>query len=530
MKFLQKTPILAEEQSHSIGMAHKLKHFYDINDMTKHRGRISDCCMCHKSTNLRTHFPPKYMKWFQFSLRRIVLCIGLFLCSGVVDLDAQSIRLLRTDALPARSGFVTARLPFSVDVIVENVSGCTAVSFDLIYNNMDNISFSGWERATPALLPSVNVVSRVLDAGSNTGVLTVGAILPQSPSNSNGVSVSTFAVVRLNFSVNNNALHGAIVNMRFSNPEAVIVAGNGTSIRLAGQSSNYSIRGVLTVWPGDTDNNGLVDSRDFNLFSRFYDAGSASPQDPVAPGVVRGFPRNPPSTLWSAQRAIAWDSIPATYVDADGDGVVGVSDILVWLANLGKTRSSTMTKSDNDTPTPIVAAMQQTVQGLVRLGEIQQVGSRVRLPLDIRSSQRGLGVSLRMSWRDIATRYRIISIDQGDLFGQSPAVFSYFLRDSGTAADIVIGNANPAPEVLLNGTLAYIVAEPIGASPPRFSATYSNMRGIGANGQMFSIQGVVNSIGSHTAITRNALMISPNPADQRIHKIDPKSVQGIIIL
>lgn len=473
------------------------------------------------------------MKNLLLYVRYIALSSCLFLCSGIPSAMAQSIRLLRTDALPARSGFVTARLPFSVDVIVENVQGCTAVSFDLIYNNMDNISFSGWERATPALLPNVSVVSRVLDAAGNVGVLTIGAILPQSPANSNGVSASTFAVVRLNFSVNNNAFHGALINMRFSNPEAVIVAGNGTSIRLASQSSNYLIRGVVTVWPGDTDNNGIVDSRDFNLFSRFYDAGTASSQDPVAPGVVRGFPRNPPSTVWAAQRTIAWDSIPATYVDADGDGVVGVSDILVWLANLGKIRLSLGKNDDTDIPTPpavatTVAALQKTVQGSVRLGEIQQTGSRLRIPLDIRSTQRGLGVALRMSWSDIASRYRVVSIDQGTLFGQNPATFTYFMRDNDTGADIVIGNANPTPDVLLNGTLAFLTVEPIGASPPRFAATYSNMRGIGSDGVMFTIQGIINSIGANKSIAQNALTIAPNPAEHRMTMRVPKQVQGIV--
>ena len=453
--------------------------------------------------------------------------------------SAQTIRLVRSDALPARSGFVTARLPFSVDVVVENVQGCTAVSFDLLYNNTDNITYSGREVPTPSpfgqppiSFPNVTVVNRT-DPNTGQGLLTVGAILPQAPANSNGLVVSTFTVVRLNFTVGNNALHGSVINMRFTSPEAVIVAGNGTTIRLSPQISNYTIRGIVNVWPGDADNNGIVNSRDFALFSRFYDAGGAAPQDPVAPGVIRGFPRNPPSTLWAAQSSIAWDSVEATYVDADGDGIVGVSDILVWLGNLGRTRPlGLLSTSTNDT-SPLsrsVSALQTAIQTAVRTGEITQTGSRVRIPVEVRSSQRALGISMRLSWRDIASRYRVIGIEQGPLFGNSPAVFQTISRDSDTGADIVIGNANPSPETSLNGTIAYIVADVIGTSPPapRFAPVFSNVRAVRSDGSLFTPDGTVSSVNSTNGIQRNALLIAPNPAENRISLTIPKPMRGMV--
>jgi uncharacterized repeat protein (TIGR01451 family) len=74
------------------------------------------------------------------------------------------------------------------------------------------------------------------------------------------------------------------------------------------------------VWPGDTDNNGVVNEQDIFPIAKYW--GSA--------GVARKA-----SMEWRAQVAVAWEDVKATYADADGNGRVDVSDVLPIGMNWG---------------------------------------------------------------------------------------------------------------------------------------------------------------------------------------------------
>jgi len=76
------------------------------------------------------------------------------------------------------------------------------------------------------------------------------------------------------------------------------------------------------IWPGDANNDGLVDLKDLNTISELI-------------GTI-GLKRDPVSEEWKNQYAKNWDrttSINAKYADANGDGVVDLKDANVIVQN-----------------------------------------------------------------------------------------------------------------------------------------------------------------------------------------------------
>ena len=78
-----------------------------------------------------------------------------------------------------------------------------------------------------------------------------------------------------------------------------------------------------TVYPGDTNNDGLVDAWDILPIGIHF--------------LTQGSARNSSSISWSAQRVTPWEEIEATYADANGDGIVDEKDVVAIGFNYGET-------------------------------------------------------------------------------------------------------------------------------------------------------------------------------------------------
>ncbi len=79
----------------------------------------------------------------------------------------------------------------------------------------------------------------------------------------------------------------------------------------------------LLVWPGDANNDGVVDQADWDIL-KLYENKTGSPRATV-------------SSEWAAQLATAWIPAAATYADCNGDGVVNSEDFYVVMNNWGQT-------------------------------------------------------------------------------------------------------------------------------------------------------------------------------------------------
>ncbi len=101
----------------------------------------------------------------------------------------------------------------------------------------------------------------------------------------------------------------------------------GRSLLMSYQDSvDYSVTGDFKVWPGDVNNNGVVDERDVLALAQHI--GSTGPA------------RNSQGIDWEGQQVEPWEDSSATYADTDGDGVVDHEDLKAIVFNFGKQNSS----------------------------------------------------------------------------------------------------------------------------------------------------------------------------------------------
>ena len=70
----------------------------------------------------------------------------------------------------------------------------------------------------------------------------------------------------------------------------------------------------ILVFPGDTDNNGIVELNDILPVGIYFNE--------------TGVPRLSNSFLWKPHSVAGWDILPATYADANGDGIVDGRDVI----------------------------------------------------------------------------------------------------------------------------------------------------------------------------------------------------------
>jgi hypothetical protein len=80
----------------------------------------------------------------------------------------------------------------------------------------------------------------------------------------------------------------------------------------------------VEVWPGDTNDDGVVDETDVLILSAYWNS-----RGPLAVYQTRS---------WEARPVESWIPIQATFADANGDGIVNQSDLLPIGLNFGQSR------------------------------------------------------------------------------------------------------------------------------------------------------------------------------------------------
>jgi type IX secretion system substrate protein len=85
-----------------------------------------------------------------------------------------------------------------------------------------------------------------------------------------------------------------------------------------------------SVYPGDTDNNGIVNAADILPIGIHF--------------LAQGGQRQQVSFTWGAKEAIVWNDSAATFADSNGDGIVDEKDVIGIGVNWGKTHTGIITK------------------------------------------------------------------------------------------------------------------------------------------------------------------------------------------
>jgi hypothetical protein len=241
---------------------------------------------------------------------------------------AQVLRCVRTDPA-ANPSVITATKLFGFDVIADSIAGVTAVSFELRYRGAQYVRLAAWK---PRALSRQSVyVIDLSDTASGNGSIHIG-VLSGQPSSQPGMDSPT--VLHLDFVVLPTAPHGALIQFDARSAEAVV--GGATPVVVPLQSAPLVLRihSFVAVYPGDANNDGRVDQRDFSTVALYLGQGAGG-------GPLRGYRRQPASTLWEPQLALAWDDEQATYADCDGSGDITLADALVVKVNYDSLRTAT---------------------------------------------------------------------------------------------------------------------------------------------------------------------------------------------
>jgi hypothetical protein len=141
-------------------------------------------------------------------------------------------------------------------------------------------------------------------------------------------------IVRIKFVTKPETPNGSQITFSFT--ELTANDPNGTAIVLAPQTFTITIISGLFVWPGDTNNDGIVNQADVLPLGLFW-----RQTGPV---------RTNASTNWVGQIATPWTNKNSTYADANGDGIVNQADVLPLGLNWHKTHDLNPLFNENAEP------------------------------------------------------------------------------------------------------------------------------------------------------------------------------------
>ncbi|MDI6781579.1 MAG: FlgD immunoglobulin-like domain containing protein, partial [bacterium] len=126
---------------------------------------------------------------------------------------------------------------------------------------------------------------------------------------------------------------GHLITAYNSSGEPITIGGSYNSVDIVEPEP------VMGVWPGDANNNGVVDGNDIFPVAMYF--GMESFMRPGASLVWIGQPMSDP-----------WIPVEATYADTNGDGRITAADVLAIGVNFGATH----TVSSGGSPAPALAA------------------------------------------------------------------------------------------------------------------------------------------------------------------------------
>jgi arylsulfatase A-like enzyme len=273
---------------------------------------------------------------------------------GVFTIFGTSAEIRTVTASPQAFG-----AEFWVDISVSSVQNLFGVNFQLNYTQIafiDVVEPHSSNVIAGPFLGSDLVFLQNVDESAGSVSIDVSRKVGQGGVTGGGV------VARVRFKSIPSTPPGTEVVFSLLNIMAIDAAGNPISMQPS--SVTVTINGLI-VWPGDTNNDGLVNQADVLPLGLCWD--------------VTGPARQNRSHNWIGQAAIPWMTPICTYADANGDGMVNQADILPIGLNWGRTHSlSGLSFKSTDLlskgNSPLAANLQFAIEGDANLGEDFWVG------------------------------------------------------------------------------------------------------------------------------------------------------------
>lgn len=331
----------------------------------------------------------------------------------VQALSAQSIVVKRTDVDSSRYGFVTASYTFGMDIYLKDLPKCNGVAFQLNFNQSEVIKFSQW---LPGDFGKPQVIPMLHPDGTSNLIIAVGLGNNTIPD-----SIAEPKILHLEFVVLQNAINASTLNFNFMQPVATTIVNNVREIiAINAESIEYTIHGFINVWPGDTDNNGIVNHLDYANVTKFIGLGSATKN-------MKSFKRKSGSAIWAAHRVLTWDNAEVTYADCDGNGDITITDMLIVSYNMGKDTLISSVKKDvddlqEDFPSP----------------EVFDAPDYIKVPLLINPELDFITAVSTFNLSEILKTHEFIGVEVGNTFPEKP--FVYYVLDDNDKLHLAVGS------------------------------------------------------------------------------------------
>ena len=171
------------------------------------------------------------------------------------------------------------------------------------------------------------------DIDNDLGIISAGVTRKAGAEGVNG----QLQVLQMYLRFRDNATPDDCVTLSFR--EVTAVDPNGAAIELDTSATAETVCVVegCVVWPGDANNDGIVDERDILPLGRHWHR--------------TGPARNTSGCSWNPELVNCWSPLRATYADANGNGQVEVQDVLCIGLNWHRTHFT----SDTPQPAPFKA-------------------------------------------------------------------------------------------------------------------------------------------------------------------------------
>ena len=325
-----------------------------------------------------------------------IIYIFLLIALGITELNSQSIFIKRSDVDSARSGFITATYTFTIDVYIKDLPNTNGVAFELDYSLSNFVKFSQWKIGDYS---PPQVVAFEDTSGNGRLIVAVGTGDKTQPD-----SNITPKVISLEFVTLQNAQNNLVNIFKFIKPVATAIDSAGRKlVFLNSDTIAYNIHGFVDVWPGDTDNSGIVDHLDFAPVTQYVGLGSSTKN-------MKSFKRKSGSAIWGPHRVLTWDSAAVTYADCDGNGDITMSDMLIVTYNLGKNKSSSINKINDEIQSKLPKPTYYSNQN----------SSRIPLQLDQNINLYAIVGEIDISNFD----GKVLGVEPGDIFTDYPFNYS----------------------------------------------------------------------------------------------------------
>ena len=363
-------------------------------------------------------------------MKNIILYI-IALVVITISANSQTLRIERTDVDSARYGHVTANFKFGIDIYIDEIENVNSASFQLQWNFGDYVHFSGYKIGDFGDNGTVYITNPKKIPGTGDKFMNVGIFSGTTIGENN---FDNPKILHLEFAVSNDIPNREALIFTFVNFYATaFIDSSQTNVEVSSDPLELNIHSFINVWPGDSNNDGLVDTRDYNQIGLYFEGNSIQNDG-------RTFKRKNSTIMWTGQKVLVWDNADATFADCDGDGVITVADGMVVFHNDSKTHNEGTGLTGENATTGLVETIDESKYKKIPI--FSSVNSKFRA---------------MTAKAEIPEHLTVKSIIPGDLFEGTEAHIIKNLNSN--KLEFTIGSFDRSFEINKPGIVAYLLVD-----------------------------------------------------------------------